>query len=178
MQVNATLIVSFGVTNAWAAYDFAAKTIIVTVFKNETSSTSQGVCLLTSMYTTPTFTLLPISSTSSSLTQTSLTSGSLSNLSLSLSLQGNIGKSTRIVSLIPKDTFIFTSSSFSATNNWTLDREDNLYYYVSTPSSCVITTGCKDYTHNVLIGVRNTYFVKKMRNPIIFYVSYDNILSS
>ena len=34
VQVNATLVVSFGVTNAWAAYNFAAKTIIVTVFKN------------------------------------------------------------------------------------------------------------------------------------------------
>lgn len=46
---------------------------------------------------------------------------------------------------------------------------------MSAAVSCA-TSGCKDYVHGVVLSVRNAYYVKKMRNNVIIYATYDGLL--
>jgi hypothetical protein len=120
VDIGNVLSVNFTVTNSWASYNFNASALVVTVYKSDTSGTSQGSCLLTSIYPNlQSFTLIPVIQSASSFSQSSLQTGSTNTLSLNLSISGNIGKSTKIVCLIPKDAYVYTSTS---NTNINLDR--------------------------------------------------------
>lgn len=169
------MVVNFTVTNAWTSYGFSGKGFIVTVYKNETSGTSQGTSYLTSIYPNLTsFALLPISPAASTFTQSSLLTASQNTLSITFALLGNIGKGTKIMCLIPKDSYLFAVGGNSTA---TLEREDSSYYYVAVATVCG-AVGCQGYLQQFGLAVQNSYFVKKQKNNVIFYAVYDGLAVS
>lgn len=88
------------------------------MFKNDGSGTSQGVTNLLDVYTPlQAFSLVPVLQANSFIAQSSMLAGASNSLSISLVSSGNIGKSTKLFMLLPKDSFVYITSS---SNGFTL----------------------------------------------------------
>ena len=118
IYIGSTLSISFQVTNPWTSYPFTNSSFVATVNKNINSSTSQGSLNISSLYQgLSSFSIVPISRSLSSFSQSNLVSGKSNTLSIFYSIAGNIGKTTKIICLIPKDAFTLPINSYL-----TLDR--------------------------------------------------------
>lgn len=90
------------------------------MYNSINSGTSQGVINLIDVFSNlQTFSLIPISQSLSTLTQSSLLSSLSNTISINFALNGNIGKSTTILCLLPKDSFIYTQTNSTV---WQLQR--------------------------------------------------------
>lgn len=94
----------------------------------------------------------------------------MNNLSLSISLNGNVGKSSKLLFLIPKDSFVYPSPTAALL----LEREDPSYYYVSITVNCA-TAGCQNYSQQTVLTVQNALYIKKQRNNFMAYIVYDGL---
>lgn len=112
IDTNSSLFINFTVTNAWTTYSFVNQSFSVTVYKTESTASSQGNANLIDIYPNLTaFTPLPISQPQTKFTQLLLTSGSSNNLTINFTANGNIGKGTKLMCMVPKDAFIYTAAT-------------------------------------------------------------------
>lgn len=112
VEINNTLGITIGVTNGWGAYPFSGKSFIVTVYNSLNSGTSQGSINVGDVFTNlSTFSLIPINQQLSTFVQSSLLASSSNIITINLSLNGNIGRSARILCLLPKDSYTFMSNN-------------------------------------------------------------------